>query len=1328
DLPSADQAPQNALLSIQLAVPGTFLTSPVHLSLLEAQTRAWRTRILSQHDSRTYPGPFIVVDISRKAENGLSIAVSPLLRVHNETEFAMELRFQRPQVKADFASILLNAGDMIDDCMAVFDAVGLSGGSRKALMSLTVGNFLYSFRPQITDTLKSSQKIYSVEWSEDLKGGKAVRISGIFDKLSYTIRKAFSVEPFKYSFSCACCSVKFEDASVGGVHFMIQTIVRDIPVMQPNSSGNTNENTNAVVALQVQKEIFLFPTVRVTNLLQSEICVLLSETGDLCITGHDKIGKEATIAPGSKVNFYANPSIMYFMVTMTAFNSSCKPVNSGEWVKKLQKRKSNVNSLDINLEFGVGKYFATLRLYRGDHGILEAVIFTSYTLKNDTDFPLICLVPNLKILPREEVHKFCFSLPPEVGVCLAPNSMASWFAKSSKVILKLLEGKSSEALLDLDSLSGLTEISLEMEGESGALGLLKLGAAVGLSTSEEIVPSQMVTMVPRYVVCNESEETVIVRQCYLENDMEGMIYINSKQKTALQLHKGSSRREISPFDNFVRKHRTNNDSVILIQFRLDKTGLDWSGPVCIASLGRFYLKFRRSSDFLVEHSHDIRARDDNSVEFAVVQVAEEGSSIVSHFYRSPNITLPYRIENLLHSAITYYQKNSLQPETLKSGSSVDYVWDDSTLPHMLIVHIDEMHLLREINLDKVRAWKPFYKSGQKRGLATNFLFDKTPRVQETMSGEVHALKVANVGYEVYTDGSTRVLKVCELDDCLKVETIIRSCTKVRFRVSSFAVSLVENQYQAVDATVPSDFTTITVARLGKLSLNSVLTDHLSYYQISMQNLSSLNVDQKWVGAPFPSMLRRHRVDHSDATDNILSVILILQSTSKIMHVKHLSIILQPIDLNLDEETLMKVVPFWRRSLSDANGPSVQFYFDHFEIHPIKITANFLPGDSFASYSSAQETLRSLLHSVIKIPTIRNMVVELNGVLVTHALVTTRELLIKCAQHYSWYALRAIYIAKGSQLLPPSFVSVFDDLASSSLDVFFDPSSGSINLPGLSIGTFKFISKCIDKKGFSGTKRYFGDLGKTLRNAGSNVLFAAVTEISDSVLKGAEASGFKGMLTGFHQGILRLAMEPSMLQTAFMEGGPERKIKLDQSPGVDELYIEGYLQAMLDTVYSQEYLRVRVIDNEVVLKNLPPSSALIDEIMNRVKDFLVSKELLKGDSSTTSRPLRHLRGASEWKIGPTVVTLCEHLFVSFAIRILRKQASKFMGGLRLKALRNRSDDKATVMASNNEEEKKPRTVWKWGIGKFALSGMVAYVDGRLCRCIPHPLARRIITGL
>lgn len=108
----------------------------------------------------------------------------------------------------------------------------------------------------------------------------------------------------------------------------------------------------------------------------------------------------------------------------------------------------------------------------------------------------------------------------------------------------------------------------------------------------------------------------------------------------------------------------------------------------------------------------------------------------------------------------------------------------------------------------------------------------------------------------------------------------------------------------------------------------------------------------------------------------------------------------------------------------------------------------------------------------------------------------------------------------------------------------------------------------------------------------------------------------------------------------------------------QLYIEGYLQAMLDTMYRQEYLRVKVIDDQVkflelrfalpwwtchfpdwpniytyiyiyihlqvFLKNLPPSNSLIDEMIDRVKGFLESRGLLKGDPSS-SRPRRRLHG-------------------------------------------------------------------------------------------------------
>lgn len=139
---------------------------------------------------------------------------------------------------------------------------------------------------------------------------------------------------------------------------------------------------------------------------------------------------------------------------------------------------------------------------------------------------------------------------------------------------------------------------------------------------------------------------------FLKDDMAGSVHISSKQRTALKLRNGvKKKREFSVFETFIRKHGNDTDnSSIFIQFQLDEPEWGWSGPLCISSLGRFFLKFRKK----VNQVTDIGT---NEMQFAAVCVAEEGSTLVVQFYRPPNVSLPYRIENRLRGAsITFYQK------------------------------------------------------------------------------------------------------------------------------------------------------------------------------------------------------------------------------------------------------------------------------------------------------------------------------------------------------------------------------------------------------------------------------------------------------------------------------------------------------------------------------------------------------------------------------------------------------------------------------------------------------------------------------------------------
>lgn len=104
-------------------------------------------------------------------------------------------------------------------------------------------------------------------------------------------------------------------------------------------------------------------------------------------------------------------------------------------------------------------------------------------------------------------------------------------------------------------------------------------------------------------------------------------------------------------------------------------------------------------------------------------------------------------------------------------------------------------LLREINLDKLRGWKPFYKLRQHKTLASHFLLDKRSEKQTTSFSEFNGLEMVQIGYEVYADGPTRVLRFCEISKSHKRETVFQSCEKIQLRVPQFTINLFERGKQ-----------------------------------------------------------------------------------------------------------------------------------------------------------------------------------------------------------------------------------------------------------------------------------------------------------------------------------------------------------------------------------------------------------------------------------------------------------------------------------------------------------------------------------------------------
>ncbi|KAI5064102.1 hypothetical protein GOP47_0020772 [Adiantum capillus-veneris] len=1340
-------------VSFNLEKGGVGLSSPVHASLLEPSLTATRTRLEREDGRKKTAGPILVVEVSKQSQDGIIVTVSPMTRIHNCSGLSMELRCRRPHGDAEGASVFLKDGDIVDDSMGAFDALNLKGELKKALSSFGLGDYLLSVRPvgHVPAFCVGSENdtVEEFDWSEDIKGAKPIQISGFFEKLQYGFKKSLKGQSASHSFGTVFCAVNLKEEEKAnfskrsqGMHILVRFTCRYLPLL----SGDANDKPDGsrpTVAWLEQKELVLLPTLCVHNFLDMKISIS-SKVG----AGKHAFESHSSIERTCKVSLFADLTDLMLAINLDQLRLASKEISIKEWSRSVEQstaRADSVKELEIDLDFGDDNWCARLKIFRANDGVLQVLVYSQYAVKNSNDLALLFCMPKQSGFLRNLWNRGGKVLWPsgEAGTVLNSGSKMSLLKRSSHLLLQMAERLSETASLDLESFSGSTELSLKIYHEDGLIEETKLGVRMEVTAAGSLDPTRTISIGSRYIALNDSQEAIYVCQDGLQEDENAAFSLKAGEHISLktQYYPGPKRSRLG-YSQLVGSDAANS-SICSIRFCFQQKDWDWSGPVCASALGSFSLRVHKRLDNLGV-GDTVETSDDTTFKYISVDVEDKSPSLLIRFRTQSTDGVPYRIENALSQASIYFYQKGLSDlvTTLKPRQIVGYAWDNLSHPHKLVVGISGTQLHNEIKLDKLGPWKSFRAWRQRKVLCLQLPFENQPDSNlppDITSGDLSlSLDSMKVGYEIGADGLQRVLRICE--DALSSKLtkwpshISFPSARLNFRVPAFGITLVEDLKQRDTGGIreTSDdvyrVSPIISMRMSNLFCEVLNTQKYFLFQMKVETLS---VDERWEGAPFSAMMRVHSEDRFKKGETVLHMAAIISNqASNPIHVKYSSILLQTIDVNLDEETLMKLVPFYRYSLSESTS-SRQLYFERFEIHPIKIVASFIPGKPLADYTSMQETFRTLLHSFIKVPPIRGATIELNGVLLTHGLMTFRQLAIKCAQHYSWYAMRAVYVVKGSKLLPPAFTSLFDDSAASSLDVFFDPSNGSVDLQGLTLGMFNFLTDGLKNRGFSGTSRYIGNLEHTMKTAGSNILFAILTEISDNVLKGAETGGIDGMVNGFRRGILNVSMEPSLLRTAVVKGGSSRRIKLDNSPGTDETYVEGYLQAMLDTLYQQHYLKVKVVDDQVLLKNLPPNSALVDEIMGSVKSFLVREGLLVGEASATAiHSWRRLQGENDKRIIPAVAALSEQLFVIFAVRALRNQArSWFSWGENSSRIKNPSWN--PFIKKDADEKDQPDTDKSRGMKgilfSFILSSAMAYIDGRLCRHIPNTLARRVVSG-
>lgn len=103
--------------------------------------------------------------------------------------------------------------------------------------------------------------------------------------------------------------------------------------------------------------------------------------------------------------------------------------------------------------------------------------------------------------------------------------------------------------------------------------------------------------------------------------------------------------------------------------------------------------------------------------------------------------------------------------------------------------------LREVSLDKVRPWKPLFKATQRRSIASHLMLEKKAKDHKTAYEQLGSMPMVKVGYEVYADGLTRVIRICEVSKSLKGDSVFRSRSKIQFRITHLGIQLLEKVKQ-----------------------------------------------------------------------------------------------------------------------------------------------------------------------------------------------------------------------------------------------------------------------------------------------------------------------------------------------------------------------------------------------------------------------------------------------------------------------------------------------------------------------------------------------------
>lgn len=568
--------------------------------------------------------------------------------------------------------------------------------------------------------------------------------------------------------------------------------------------------------------------------------------------------------------------------------------------------------------------------------------------------------------------------------------------------------------------------------------------------------TKIATIAPRFIIYNQLDEDLIFK------DPESSTQLSVKSHLIEPIH-------------FLRQSQQKQLSISFLG-----TNSQWSAPFIISNVGRTFVKlYKQGKGYIL----------------LKVDILLEGASLFIHIKGADN-SWPYSIRNFTNFEFIFYQADPYVDEEgvrvangkkyvpikykIPGKSVMPYAWDFPSAPLKELV-ISSNGRERRVQLAEIGNLRPM----------------RLPSTEEQRGGIVDLNVVA--------DGPLQTLVLSNYDPSVSIYTMkAHSQSTVAVSSQTDLFSIAEENENSPSTSIKLSLEGVGISlinrRLVELCYLTFRGFELKYrlsdlYETVTLKTKWIQIDNQLYGGIFPVILFPSVIPKSNKEMETHptfsgSITRMRDDSHGVLFIKHMTVLLQEITLEMDEDFLFSLLDFakdpslpWAKNEQDIlcdeslqvpepiqENTGLDVYFELLHIQPAQVDLSFLRTEQInvndkASSTNALAFFVNIL--TMAIGNINDAPVKLSSLILENVRTPLPLLGNVITTHYSQEFFYQIHKIIGSADVIGNPVGLFNNISSGFMDIFYEPYLGYImnDRPqelgiGLAKGGASFLKKSI----------------------------------------------------------------------------------------------------------------------------------------------------------------------------------------------------------------------------------------------------------------------------